>query len=127
MRSSYGREILLDVVEADPNKFTREYIEAYFEYLCNALRLKRATLHFWDYDTQEERDAAPAHLKGVSAVQFVTTSSIVVHTLDESRQVLVNVFACGEVDAAVVERATTSYFGGRVASMHSIERGHSSA
>lgn len=123
--TSYGREVLLDVVEATPDKFTRENIKAYLEHLCSVLRLERADLHFWDYDDQADRDAAPPHLKGVSAVQFVTTSSIVLHTLDESRQILVNLFACGEVDAAVVERATIRFFGGRIASMHSIERGRS--
>ena len=121
--SSYGREVLVDVVCADPRRFTREHIENYLEHVCSRLRLERADLHFWDYDGPDERALAPPHLKGVSAVQFVTTSCIVIHTLDETRQVMVNVFACGEVDASVVERATTRFFGGHVACMHSIERG----
>lgn len=119
----YGREVLLDVVDADPAKFTRASIEEFLGRLCGALYLERADLHFWDYDTPEERAEAPAHLRGVSAVQFVTTSTVVVHTLDESKQVLINVFGCGEIDAAVVERVAVSHFGGRVAAMHSIERG----
>lgn len=118
----YGREVLLDVVEADPSKFTRFDIEAFLAQLCHDLRLERADLHFWDY-APEMRAEAPAHLKGVSAVQFVTTSTVVVHTLDVTRQVLINVFGCGEIDAAVVERVAIQHFGGRVASMHSIERG----
>jgi len=120
---SYGREVLVDVVNADEAMFSRQNIENFMISLCEALRLERADLHFWDYDTEEERAGAPTHLRGVSAVQFVTTSSIVVHTLDDTQQVLVNVFGCGEIDVAVVERETIRYFSGRVSNMHSIERG----
>ena len=123
----YGREVILDVYDANSALFTRSHIESYFVKLCDALRLERADLHFWDYDDPEERAAAPAHLKGVSAIQFVTTSSVVIHTLDETRQVLVNVFGCGEIDASVVERITIEYFGGHVANMQSIARGYSCA
>lgn len=56
-------------------------------------------------------------------MQFVTTSTVVVHTLDESRQVLVNVFGCGEIDERVACQVTAAWFGGKVGSMHSIERG----
>lgn len=121
----YGREVILDVFDANSALFTRSNIEDYFVKLCVALRLERADLHFWDYDSPEERAVAPPHLKGISAIQFVTTSTIVVHTLDETRQVLINVFGCGEIDAAVVERITIEYFGGHVANMHSFARGFS--
>lgn len=123
----YGREVILDVYDANSALFTRSNIETYFIKLCDALRLERADLHFWDYDNDEERSAAPAHLKGVSAIQFVTTSSVVVHTLDETRQVLINVFGCGEIDAAVTERVTIEHFGGHIANIHSITRGYSCA
>lgn len=121
---AYGREVILDVTAASSSSFTRRRIEEFLVDLCGQLRLERADLHFWDYDDPAERDAAPSHLRGVSAVQFVTTSTVVVHTLDDSRQVLINVFGCGEVDSAVVERVAVGHFGGRVASVHSIGRGH---
>lgn len=119
----YGHEVIVDVREADVERFNRSSIETFLGVLCSGLRLERASFHFWDYETQEERDGAPAHLRGVSAVQFVMTSTIVIHTLDASRQVLLNVFACGEVDAEIVQRITLEAFGGRVASCHSIQRG----
>ncbi len=119
----YGREILLDLVDCRPTAQNRSAIQAFLIELCDTLRLTRADLHFWDYEDPKEYAAAPAHLRGVSAVQFITTSDVVIHTVDDSRQVLINVFACGEVDAAVVERIAVRHFGGRIASMHSIERG----
>ncbi len=119
----YGREVLLDIVDANPEAFTRKAIEAFLIDLCATLRLERADLHFWDYEGPEEYDAAPAHLRGVSAVQFITTSTVVVHTIDVTRQVSVNVFGCGEIDAGAAERVVIRHFGGRVASMHSVERG----
>lgn len=119
----YGHEVIVDVREADVERFNRPNIEKFLAELCNELGLERASFHFWEYETQRERDEAPAHLRGVSAVQFVTTSTIVIHTLDASEQVLLNVFACGDVDAAIVRRITLERFGGRIASCHSIQRG----
>jgi len=120
---SYGREIILDIDGCDIDTFTRPRIRDFLVELCDVLRLERADLHFWDYGDLEAKADAPAHLKGVSAVQFIMTSTIVVHTLDETKQVLINVFGCGEIDAAVVERITIKYFGGRIAKMYSLERG----
>ncbi len=120
---SYGREILLDVIGANIVRFNRKNIEQYCISLCDKLRLERGPLHFWDYDNDEDKAVAPPHLQGVSAVQFIMTSSIVIHTLDNTKQVIVNVFGCGEINAAVVERITIAFFGGRVINMHSIERG----
>lgn len=119
----YGHEVILDVVDADPTFFTRAHIRRYLIELCGHLGLEREDLHFWDYANPEEKARAPAHLKGTTAVQFVTTSSIVIHTLDDARQVLVNVFGCGDIDPDVVQVVTLWHFHGRVVRRHLIERG----
>lgn len=119
----YGREVILDVAGADVSKFQRRNIRAYLEDLCDKLGLERADLHFWGYDDAAERAKAPAHLQGESAVQFVTTSSIVVHTLDATRQVLINVFGCGEIDGQCVVNTTLDHFGGYVHQYKEQERG----
>ena len=124
MSTAYGMELILDLRNADVAKFSREAIDGYFETLCSALGLERADLHFWDYEEDEDaKAAAPPHLKGVSAIQFVTTSSIVVHTLDDLGAVLVNIFSCGTFDPEVAERITLKAFGGEVFCRQTIVRG----
>lgn len=119
----YGKEVALDVRDADPSKFTRDAIEDFMVDLCGALGLVRGPLYFWDYENPDEKAEAPPHLKGTTAVQFVTTSSIVIHTLDDLRSVFLNVFACGEVSYEVVKTVTLKHFGGDVPWWAHLHRG----
>lgn len=102
---SYGRELILDLHECDASKFTRLSIEQFFTELCDLIEMERCDLHFWDDVgvAEEERQTNPK-TKGTSAVQFILTSTIVIHTLDLMNKVYLNVFSCKEFDT---EEATT--------------------
>ncbi len=113
---SYGYELILDLHECDPETFSRESIENFFIELCEKIKMERDDLHFWDYDTQEEFDNAPTHLKGISAIQFITTSDIRIHTLYDLRKVFLNVFSCKGFDPWVAEKLAREWFKGNVVS-----------
>jgi len=91
----YGSTVLLDLHNCDASMFTRMHIRKFMKDFCEKFGFTRARLHFWDYDNDEERRAAPAHLAGVSAVQFLTTSGIVIHTIDKLQAVYLDIFWCG--------------------------------
>jgi S-adenosylmethionine/arginine decarboxylase-like enzyme len=64
---------------------------------CDSIGMERHDLHFWDYeDEPEERERAPDHLAGISAVQFIATSNITIHTLDRSNAVFIDAFTCND-------------------------------
>ena len=93
------------------------------ETVCEAINMEREDLHFWDYEgVPEEELPTEAHLLGTSAVQFITTSTIVVHTLDLLGAVYVNIFSCKEFDEKVAERITKECFGAKECRTHFIER-----
>ena len=79
----YGYELVLDLHGCDPNTFNRPSIEDFFKKLCKQIKMTRCDLHFWDDVgvSREEQQTSP-HTKGTSAVQFILTSTIVIHTLD---------------------------------------------
>ena len=83
--SNYGTELILDLHECDPSTYaTRNQLEVFIAALCKKIDMEAEDIHFWDYDGEpEEYEKAPAHLKGRSVVQFIRTSTIVIHTLDE--------------------------------------------
>ena len=119
----YGVELILDLHGCDSSKFTRESIGRYFEQLCELIDMKREELVFWD-DTgvpEDERQTSP-HTQGTSAVQFILTSSIVIHTLDQLGAVYVNMFSCKEFDPKLAERFTADWFGAGDCSARFIER-----
>ncbi len=119
----YGYELILDLHGCDVSKFNRESLENYLEKLCKAIDMKRADLHFWDYEgVPVEERPKEAHLLGTSAVQFITTSNIVIHTLDLLEAVYVNIFSCKEFDEKAAEKITKEWFGANGCRTHFIER-----
>lgn len=119
----YGFELILDLHGCDVSKFNRESLERYFEKLCKAIDMKRSDLHFWDYEgVPVEERPKEAHLLGTSAVQFIQTSSIVIHTLDKLKAVYVNIFSCKEFDEKKAEEITKEWFGANGCRAQFIER-----
>jgi S-adenosylmethionine/arginine decarboxylase-like enzyme len=111
MDEPYGYELVLDLHECDATLFTRESIDNYFEKLCNAIDMQRAEMHFWDdVGVPEEEKQTLPHTKGTTAVQFILTSSIVIHTLDLLKATYVNIFSCKAFDKDVAERLTKDWF-----------------
>tara|TARA_R100001530_G_scaffold93239_1_gene64715 strand:- start:1028 stop:1399 length:372 start_codon:yes stop_codon:yes gene_type:complete len=110
---TYGKELILDIYECNPKKFTRKELKKFFHLLCNNIDMERCDLHFWDYKGYpKEYKEAPAHLKGTSAIQFIKTSNITVHALDEMKRIYINIFSCKDFDAKCAIAFSKAYFEG---------------
>ncbi len=122
-RTTYGFELILDVHGCDPDTFTRDYLDDYFTRLCDLIDMEKCEVHFWD-DVGvpvEQRQTSP-HTKGTSAVCFILTSTIVVHTLDLLETVYVNIFSCKDFDPDAATAFTEQFFGGNCESTNFIKR-----
>lgn len=97
---AYGKELILDLHDCDTAKFNRESLSKFLVELCDdILKMERCDLHFWDYQGDPEGyKAAPDHLAGTSAIQFITTSNVTIHTLDRIGSVYLNIFSCADFD-----------------------------
>lgn len=119
----YGYELILDLHGCDVSKFTRRSIEEYMVTICEAIGMEREDLHFWDYEgLPEEEIPKDSHLLGTTAVQFITTSNIVIHTLDLLKAVYVNIFSCKKYDTELAEKITKEWFSAKDCRTHFIER-----
>ncbi len=122
-KKPYGYELIMDLHGCDVSTFNRTSLDNYFEEVCKAIDMKRCELYFWD-DVglpPEKRQTLP-HTKGTSAVQFILTSTIVVHTLDILSTVYVNIFTCKPFERKVAEELTKEWFGANGCRTHFIER-----
>jgi len=92
----FGKELILDLHNCKALPVDRINLAKFFKELCDEiLKMKRAELHFWDYqDDQEGYNEAEDHMKGITAIQFIYTSSIVLHALDIPKRVYLNIFSC---------------------------------
>ena len=119
----YGLELILDLHGCDTSKFNRESIKAYFEQLCDLIDMQREDLHFWD-DVgvcDEDKQTSP-HTQGTSAVQFILTSSIVIHALDQMKAVYINIFSCKVYDPKVAEEFSVKWFAATDSSARTLDR-----
>ncbi len=122
-REPYGFELILDLHDCDVSTFNRKSLEGYFEKLCEAIDMQREDLHFWDYDGVPQNELPEeAHLLGTSAVQFITTSNIVIHTLELLEAAYINIFSCKPFDRDVAEKITKEWFSAKKCRTNFIER-----
>ena len=120
---AYGYELVLDLRSCTVLPCNRATMRRYFRELCLLIDMKRANLYFWDYhdDPAGYKHAAP-HLKGTSAVQFIQTSNITVHTLDDLRKVFINIFSCKPFDYEKAMEFTVRFFNGVLVTTTTLER-----
>lgn len=96
----YGMELILDLHECNPAKCTEAVVRGFCQTLCSEIGMVAEDFHIWSDQHPPGPDENPKTW-GVSAVQFIITSSIVIHTLPLLRAVYINVFSCKQLDTGV--------------------------
>ncbi|MFC2152184.1 S-adenosylmethionine decarboxylase [Bacteroidota bacterium] len=120
---TYGKELVLDLHHCDASTFTRKSIRKYFKLLCEKIDMQAEKLCWWDdHGIPEELCQTESHTKGTTAVQFILTSNITIHTLDILKNVYINVFSCKDYDANIVEEFSKEWFKGEIVKSTLIER-----
>lgn len=120
---SYGKELILDLHNCDPETFNRNSIKNYFVELCDLIDMEACDLHFWDdVGVPDEEKQTDPRTKGTSAIQFILTSNITIHTLDLMRAVYVNLFSCKDFDTDMASAFTGKYFKGNIVNRREVDR-----
>lgn len=129
---AYGPELMLDCHGCEPKMFNRPNIASYLKALCKAIEMDAEDFHFWDdFDVPEEERRTKPHAKGTSVggvfrkkigLQFIITSSIIIHTLDELGRAYINVFSCKLFDEVTVKEVTYKYFKAKSIGSHLVQR-----
>ena len=95
----------------------------YFVALCDLIKMERADFHFWDdVGVPEEDKQTEPHLVGTSAIQFIMTSNVTIHTLDLLKSAYINIFSCKEFNEEVAAKFTANYFAGKIVNKVMVER-----
>ncbi|HDZ27731.1 hypothetical protein LCGC14_0641740 [marine sediment metagenome] len=119
----YGKELILDLHNCNSELFTRETIDLYFKELCKLIDMTPERVYWWDDEgVPEEYKQTQAHTKGTTAIQFILTSNITIHTLDILKSVYVNIFSCKDFDSNQATDFTEIYFRGVVKKSLTIDR-----
>ena len=112
---TYGTELILDMHHCDVSTFNRASIKAMCVELCEAIDMNRCDLHFWDdMGVHESERQTDPKTTGTSAVQFILTSNITIHTLDKLGKCFVNLFSCKKFDSELAASLIEAAFGGQI-------------
>ncbi len=121
--NQYGKELIIDLHNCNINMFNRKSLRKYFKEICKLIDMQRAKLVFWDdVGIPENQKQTLPHTTGTSAIQFILTSNITIHTLDIMKRVYVNIFSCKDFDSKIAGDFTKEYFGGEIIQSLSIDR-----
>lgn len=117
---SYGKELILDLHDCYEERFNRASLKKYFNELCELIDMEQCKLTWWDYFWWPKFIIRmmgwdrSQHLYGTSAVQFIMTSNITIHVIENMRHIYINIFSCKDFDEDVVVDYTQCYFWGEV-------------
>jgi S-adenosylmethionine/arginine decarboxylase-like enzyme len=117
----YGQELVLDLHEC--NNVTMDLdIQGFCEELAELVDMQVEDFHIWASDPEDDKDP---NLYGISAIQFITTSNITVHTLPllDGGAAFINLFSCKDFDADVAAAFCREYFDGNVRRLEVVPRG----
>lgn len=122
-QKNYGMELILDLHNCDPSTFTRKSIRNYFKKICIEIKMERAKLVWWDdlHTPEAEKQTLP-HLVGTSAIQFIKTSNITIHSLDIMKRVYLNIFSCKKFNPKLAKDFSVKWFKGKAIRTHVIDR-----
>lgn len=119
----YGKELILDLHGCNIKSFNRKTIKKFFRELCKEIKMTRCDLHFWDdLDVPTDEKQTSPHTKGISAVQFILTSNITIHTLDLLGNIYINIFSCKNFNVRDAESVCRRFFKGKIVNKQVIRR-----
>jgi S-adenosylmethionine/arginine decarboxylase-like enzyme len=130
---SYGYELIIDLCGCDITTFNRKSLREYFKKLCKTIDMKRCELVFWDdkwtwlwklifFWDKTIQCAEEPHTNGITAVQFILTSNVTIHTLTKLKTAYINIFSCKVFDGKIAEKITREWFNAEECISHFIER-----
>jgi S-adenosylmethionine/arginine decarboxylase-like enzyme len=113
----FGKELLLDLHTCSPAAFCKKEVAKYLKTICAKIQMQRHGEPVFWVDT-----SSVPHLHGISAMQFITTSTIVVHALTRFGKVHINIFSCKDFDEEFAAAYSKSFFRAKSVRMHVLYR-----
>ena len=119
MDAKWGMELVMDIHGCDSNKFDEKNLRSFFQDLCDISEMTAVGEPiFWHCESDMP------HLGGTSAIQFIITSSILIHTVDMMNDAYINFFSCKDFDVQKVIEYITKHFSVGHYHYSVIKRGH---
>lgn len=126
-KKKYGQELILDVHDVPMEFFTKKNVRQLSEHLCDEIGMVRkyAPNYIWGEEKElhkTKKKYGGVKADGLSCIQFLYSSSILVHALDDIQKVFINIFSCEKFDAKKAEKFVLKTVGGKIVRADNIVR-----
>ena len=99
-------ELILDLVGCEA-EFNEKNIRDYINGLCKLIKMeKHGKLMLWEDSHNKIKELRG----GISVVQFIKTSSIVLHSFETNKSCFVNIFSCKKFDPKKAIKFSKDFF-----------------
>ena len=119
---NYGQECIIDLHEVPIELFTNKIVDDFAKQLVEKIGMRAGPEHSWGSIGDEGKYKDQPKKDGLSHIQFLWESSIVIHALDEIQKVFINVFSCKKFDSNIVKEFALETFKGTIANETNIVR-----
>lgn len=102
-KESWGFELLMNLSGCAKTIDSRTVIRDYFKTIISEIKMKTLSPLIIERAPKNEG-------RGLSAMQLITTSTIVTHFDEAGDRAFIDIFSCKEFDRGVAERVTKEFF-----------------
>lgn len=114
---SWGKLTSIDLKNCDLGLMTSKFaIQIYVDRLCELINMKKHG------DTIIENFGEHKEVAGYSIVQLIETSSITGHFVNDTRNIYIDIFSCGDYDSDLAADCTSKYFEAKSCKINVLER-----
>jgi len=104
--SAWGYHLALDCTKCEVGRIMDDAnIVAFFDDVVPATGMQK-----WGPPVLQNLQTGPEHIRGISAVQFIATSSITCHFCDYTGDCYIDFFSCKAFDRAIVIDSVQRFF-----------------
>ncbi|MCK9595662.1 S-adenosylmethionine decarboxylase [Candidatus Pacearchaeota archaeon] len=101
---SFGKIALINLYGCNPSLIkNKKYIKNFIKELCKLINMK-------PYGKSQIKRFGKGNLEGISAVQFIETSSITIHFDETKSRAFIDIFSCKNFNVKKAEIFSKKYF-----------------
>ena len=117
----YGMMLSLDLSDVPKEMFRHKKVKEFASKLCDKIGFQKGPEYAWG----DDKDLGTMHdprADGISCIQFLMKSSILVHAIDELNRVYIDCFTCDKFDPKVAKAFSLEFWKGKIKAERLFER-----
>jgi len=115
-KNYWGQLTAVDLFNCNSDLKSAEKLKGFSLKLCEEIEMK-------PFGEPRVERFGEGDMEGLSLIQFIETSTIVVHLDEVGKRVFIDIFSCKEFDSRVAEEFCRNFWGAEIVKIKTVFRG----